>query len=116
MTQYTGGCHCGAVRFEVEASLDAVITCNCSHCGMRGLMLSFVPAAQFRLLQGESALTTYLFNHKVIQHRFCQRCGIEAFGEGKMPDGSPTVAINVRCLDGVDWEQLTPTHYNGRAA
>jgi hypothetical protein len=28
--RYTGGCQCGAVRFEVETALEPLIECNCS--------------------------------------------------------------------------------------
>ena len=38
-----GGCHCGAVRFEVDAVVDEVISCNCSICQKRGSLLAFAP-------------------------------------------------------------------------
>lgn len=112
--KYTGGCHCGKVRFSVETNLATVISCNCSHCHMRGLVLTFVPESQFELLTPEAPLTTYHFNTGKIDHLFCPTCGIEAFGRGTSPDGSPTYAINVRCLDGLDFDSLTITPYNGK--
>ena len=30
---YSGGCQCGAVRYEVTADINEVIACNCSRCG-----------------------------------------------------------------------------------
>ena len=59
---WTGGCHCGAVRYEVAANLEGIYTCNCSICSKSGTMLHFVPAASFRLLQGEDMLTRYQFH------------------------------------------------------
>ncbi len=115
-THYTGGCHCGAVRFEVDTDLSSTITCNCSLCGKTGMILNFVPASSFTLLQGEEALTDYQFNKKVIHHVFCKVCGIRAFGRGMSPDGSPTIALNARCLDGVDITELTPHAYDGKSA
>lgn len=114
MTTYQGGCHCQAVRYQVEADLSQVISCNCSHCGIKGMMLSFTPSANFKLLQGQEQLTTYLFNKQLIQHQFCKICGVQSFAQGTAPDGSQMHAINARCLDGVDWEQLKIRHINGK--
>lgn len=110
---WKGGCHCGAVAYEVESDLQQVITCNCSLCRMRGTMLSFVPATRFTLLQGEDRLTEYRFNKRVLQHLFCATCGIASFTRGQMPDGTPMTAINVRCLEGVDPDALSPVKFDG---
>ena len=109
-----GSCHCGAVKFSVESDLAHVITCNCSMCRRAGTMLAFVPASSFRLESGETDLTSYHFNKKVIDHLFCKHCGIKPFGRGKSPDGTPTVAINVRCLDDFDSYHFTPVEYDGK--
>ena len=112
---YSGGCHCGAVRYEVELDLaKPVISCNCSMCGRVGSLLTFVPAANFTLLQGEDSLTDYQFNKHVIHHVFCKTCGIKSFARGKGRDGSDTVAINTRCLDGVELDKLNVTAYDGK--
>lgn len=114
--KYTGGCHCGRFRFEVTADLSDVISCNCSICQKRGLLLTFVPPQQFQLVAGEEqALTDYQFNKKVIHHLFCPTCGVQAFGKGTMPDGSPMYGINVRCLEGVDLASLTLTPFDGKS-
>lgn len=112
---YTGSCHCGDVRYEVKTDLATVISCNCSICSRTGSLLTFVPATQFKLLKGEDALTDYRFNTHVISHVFCKRCGIKSFAKGKMPNGDETRAINVRCLEGLDLDSLTPTKYDGKS-
>lgn len=112
---YEGGCHCGAVRYETAADLDHVIECNCSICRKRGMMLTFVPVDQFTLVSGEDALTDYQFGSKTVHHLFCKVCGIQSFGRGQGPDGTSMVAINVRCLDGVDLDVLEPTPFDGRS-
>jgi hypothetical protein len=111
---FTGGCHCGRVRYETPADLTNVITCNCSICQKSGSMLTFVPATQFTLKSGEDALTDYRFNKHQVTHQFCEDCGIKSFARGKMPDGTEMVAINVRCLDDVDISALTPKQVDGR--
>lgn len=115
MTQYTGGCQCGAVRYEVECSLDAPIACNCSRCQKLGSILVFAPREAFRLLTDEAALSEYRFNRKLIRHLFCRTCGIESFAYGEMPDGTQMVAINVNCLDGVEPRALSPRPVDGRS-
>ncbi len=113
---YTGGCHCGAVRYRVTMALDAAITCNCSICSKTGTMLAFAPAARFELLSGGDALTDYQFGKKRIHHLFCSRCGLRSFARGAMPDGTPMVAVNVRCLDGVDLDAVPVRRHDGRSA
>ncbi len=115
MTTYTGGCHCGQVRYEVEADIASVISCNCSHCAIKGLLLTFVPKDSFKLLSGEDSLTEYRFNKKTIEHLFCKNCGVEAFGNGSSPDGAQMVAINVRTIDNVDISTFELMPFDGKA-
>jgi hypothetical protein len=117
MQTYEGQCHCGAVRFEVDTDLqtEKIIECNCTHCDAKGLILTFVPATQFRLLSGEENLETYHFNKGRIDHLTCKKCGVQPFGRGKKQDGTPTVAVNIRCLKGVDRSTLTITPVDGKS-
>ncbi len=114
MPKHTGGCQCGAVRYEAETDLDGAIACNCSRCGRAGFILKFVPESAFTLLKGEGAQTEFLFNTHKIHHQFCKTCGIESFARGTGPDGAKMVALNIRCFDGVDVHDLQPTPYDGR--
>lgn len=115
MTHHAGGCQCGKVRFEVEVDLSSTFACNCSRCGRLGTILAFTPEANFTLLRGEEALTEYLFNKHAIHHLFCATCGVQSFSRGARPDGSKMVAINARCLDGVEVDELSPTKIDGRS-
>jgi len=112
---YSGGCHCGRVRYETKADLSKVVECNCSICQKAGWMLTFVTADAFKLVSGEDALTDYQFNKKHIHHVFCKTCGIHSFSRGTSPDGRDTVAVNVRCLDEADPRALTPTQFDGKS-
>ena len=112
--RYAGGCHCKKVRYEVTADLDKVISCNCSICAAHGLLLTFVPATQFKLLSGDDQ-TEYQFNKKKIHHLFCPACGVESFATGQDKSGAKTYAINVRCLDGVDVDAIRPAPFDGRS-
>jgi hypothetical protein len=111
-----GSCQCGAVAFEAEVDISAPVTCNCSRCRRLGSVLAFARRPSFRLLRGEDALTEYTFNRHVIRHQFCHICGIQPFAYGVMPDGTPMVAINVNCLDGIDARALPARHFDGASA
>jgi hypothetical protein len=95
---HSGGCHCGAVAFEVEAPAKLVASdCNCSICRMSGYLHLIVPRSRFHLLQGADELTEYKFNTGTARHLFCSRCGIKSFYVPRSnPDG---YSVNVRCLD-----------------
>ena len=111
---YQGSCHCGAVRFEAEADLSAVIDCNCSICEKHGLLLAFVPPSKFKVVAGDGNLSDYRFNKKTIRHLFCKTCGVETFGRSVTPGEKDSVAVNVRCLQGVELKELRPKFYDGR--
>jgi hypothetical protein len=115
LAHYEGSCQCGAVRYEVDADLERTITCNCSRCQRMGFVLAFSPMENFQLKSGEGDLTEYRFNKGAIRHLFCRTCGVESFAYGKMPDGSPTVAINVNCLSGVNPRGLKSQHVDGKS-
>jgi len=94
---HRGSCHCGRVRFEVDAParIDA-LRCNCSICRQSGFLHLIVPAERFRLLQGAESLSEYTFNTGVAKHRFCRVCGIKSFYVPRSnPDGFD---VNVNCL------------------
>jgi hypothetical protein len=112
---YTGGCHCGEVRFEVTADISNVVSCNCSICQKRGALWSFVPAGNFGLRAGGEDLRDYQFAKKTIHHLFCPRCGVGSFSRGKAPDGGEMIAVNVRCLDDIDIGKLTQQPFDGRS-
>jgi hypothetical protein len=110
-----GSCHCGKVRYEVKTDLKTVIACNCSICAKHGLWLTFVPGRDFKLMAGEDLLKDYQFASKKIHHLFCSECGVESFARGTGKDGSETIAVNVRCLDGVDIATLAPKPFDGKS-
>ncbi|MDG2522019.1 GFA family protein [Caulobacter segnis] len=114
MQTFEGGCQCGAVRYKANASLDQLIECNCSRCGKLGSILTFTTPDNFELLKGEDAQTTFHFNRNAIDHMFCATCGIESFARGRTPDGKTMIALNVRCLDGIEAKDLSPALVDGK--
>ena len=112
MKTFSGGCHCGEVRFEVVSKEPLEVEqCNCSVCTKSGYLHLIVPSSQFSVLKGESALATYTFNSGVAKHYFCRRCGIKSFYIPRTnPDG---IDVNVNCLDEVP-ESMNIVAFDGK--
>lgn len=114
---HRGGCHCGRVRFEVDAPATLqVLDCNCSMCRMTGFLHLIAPAARFRLLSGADDLTEYRFNTGTARHLFCRHCGVKGFYVPRShPDGW---SVNARCLDPdtIDAIEVTPFDDGDREA
>jgi len=120
MITHRGGCHCGRVRFEVDAPAELVIDeCNCSMCTRTAFLHLIVTADRFRITRGTDALTNYTFNTGTAKHTFCATCGIKPFYVPRShPDGW---SVNARCIDegtvtgmkvnavdGRNWEKYYP--------
>jgi hypothetical protein len=113
LVTHRGGCHCGAVAFEVDAPARLVAQeCNCSICAMTGFLHLIVPASRFRLLRGADALEAYSFNTGTARHLFCRRCGVKSFYVPRSnPDG---YSVNVRCLDRSTIDGVTVEAFDGQ--
>jgi len=113
MSWKSGGCHCGAVRFEVLAPDEIEAKeCNCSICAKSGYLHYHVERDRFRLLQGADQITTYIFNTGTAKHTFCSVCGIKSFYVPRSkPDG---YSVNVRCLDGGQVRVTSISLFDGR--
>lgn len=112
-TTYTGGCHCGDVRFEVDMDLDHVRVCDCSLCRKRGALIHRVDETDLRIQTDLDALTLYQWHTGVAKDYFCPRCGMLPF---RRPRTAPDCwAVNVRCLDGVDLEVIPRKPVQGSA-
>ena len=109
---YSGGCHCGRVRFNVRADLSEISECNCSICTKKGILHLVVPQSAFELRSGKDELTEYQFNTHIAKHWFCRVCGIHSF---YVPRSHPDkYSVNARCLDNVDLSGVRPRHFDGK--
>ena len=112
-TVHRGGCHCGAVRFEVDAPADVVVhECNCSVCTMTGFVHLIVAADSFRLKHGADALVQYTFNTHTARHLFCATCGVKSFCVPRShPDG---FSVNLNCVDRGTVGSVTRVPFDGQ--
>ena len=113
--KHTGGCHCGAVRFEVEIDASAGTICNCTICAKTAWVSGRVHPAAFRLLSGEDSLSSYEWGGKIMQRRFCKQCGVQCFGAGHLDVlGGDFVSVNLSCLDDFDLSRIQLGYWDGR--
>lgn len=108
---HRGGCHCGAVRFEVDApaAIEA-LECNCSICRATGFLHLIVPQSRFRLLEGDRSLREYTFGTGLARHLFCAICGVKSFYVPRSnPDG---FSVNARCVDAQTVTLLTVRQFD----
>ena len=99
MIEVEGGCHCGAVRFVARLPQPPVpaLDCTCSVCSMTGFLHLIVPHADFELISGREALSSYRFGSGTAEHLFCSVCGVKSFYQ---PRSHPAAwSINAHCLD-----------------
>jgi len=98
----TGGCLCGAVRYEVTGPFRRAGHCHCSRCrkhsGAGALTQGRVARRHFALLSGEARIRVFRPAPGAAVKAFCADCGSSLFG-GTWPDG-PEVSIRFGSLDG----------------
>jgi hypothetical protein len=110
MPRISGGCLCGAVRYESSAEPMGTSICHCTHCqkvsGSAFSVNVIVPASSVTL-HGES-LASFADkgeSGRSLSRRFCRNCGSSIATEA---DGLPGVLIiKAGTLDDKSW--LKPT-------
>lgn len=108
---YSGSCHCGDVRFEVDLDLDHVRECDCSLCRKRGALNHRVHPSDLRIETPLEEMTLYQWHTRTAKDYFCPRCGMLPF---RRPRTAPQLwTINVRCLDGVDLDSIPVEKVHG---
>jgi hypothetical protein len=78
MDRVTGGCLCGAVRFEISGPIRHIVHCHCSQCrkaqGSAFATNGIVSTSDFKLLAGADELTGYESTPGQTKY-FCRTCG-----------------------------------------
>ena len=94
----TGGCHCGAVRYELDACEGQITHCFCTDCQkLTGTQMSsnfLVPSDQFRVTKGvaKSYANPGESGEDVVRY-FCGTCGTPLWGEPKAMPGLTVIKV-----------------------
>ncbi len=113
---YHGGCHCGAVQYEVDLDLSkGTSRCNCTFDRKTRSWSAFAKPGDFRLTSGEESLVEY-HGHDQAPHKFfCKKCGIYIYGSGDAEwMGGPFVGVYIGTLNDATPEELAaaPVNYS----
>lgn len=93
----TGGCLCGAVRFEASGALRDVVVCHCAMCRKaHGHIGAYTAASRGALRFVESRGLKWFRSSSKAQRGFCGECGSTLFWDG---DGRDTISIAAGTLD-----------------
>lgn len=110
VTKHTGGCQCGAIRYEFSGDPKLVVACHCTDCqrqsGSAFGMTLVVDEADFRLTQGE--LKTFSSESAAGRAKlgaFCPDCGTRIYHKPEWRKGS--VSVKPGTLDDTQWLQPT---------
>jgi len=101
----TGGCQCGAVRYEIDAEPLTVIACHCTECQRQSAsafgMTVPVPRAALRIVKGEPAHWSRLAeNGNTLGAVFCPTCGVRLYHE---PANGKFLNVKAGTLDDRSW-------------
>ena len=95
----TGGCYCGAVRFEIEGEIRMRGLCLCRSCqkisGGAGNLFIGVEAEGFRYTEGEPE--RFARAADAPSREFCGRCGVHIAARSPRAPGG--VIVKVGALD-----------------
>jgi hypothetical protein len=97
----TGGCNCGAVRFEVTEPFVSSTYCHCTRCqrrtGTGASANARASAGSFRILTGEDRIRSWK-PETGAEKFFCGDCGSALFSE--TPGDPPGIGVRLGAIDG----------------
>ena len=99
----TGGCLCGAVRYEVRGDLRAVAYCHCSQCRrFHGHIGAYTLAASDDFVLNEDRGLKWFPSSEASRRAFCSDCGSSLFWKSEERDGIAIAAGSLDQPTGVD--------------
>lgn len=114
-TKHTGGCHCGAVRYEAVVDASVGGRCNCTICTKTGVLSGLIEPHELVVTKGDDALSIYEWGARISKRYFCKHCGVHCFGRGHLAEvGGDYASVNYLTLDGVDPIAVKVTYWDGR--
>jgi len=90
-------CHCGAVRLEIDAAPKEVTDCNCSVCRRYGVLWAYYSPKQVRVVAGDGATDTYMWDDRSIRFHRCRICGCVTHWAA-VDQGYDRMGVNARLM------------------
>jgi hypothetical protein len=96
----TGGCGCGAVRFEVTAPLQGAVYCHCTRCqrrsGSAAAATARIEPGSFRFVSGEEHVRAWAPEGGLAK-AFCSACGSAVYT--RHPETEEPLAVRMGAFD-----------------
>jgi len=98
MVQFTGGCFCGKIRYEVNATPQRIHNCHCDNCrkvtGAAFATNIFVGENDIVITQGEPNSHSHTADSgNTLVKEFCGNCGSQLFGHGTGRPGVKNIKV-----------------------
>jgi hypothetical protein len=116
---HTGGCLCGAVKFEIDGPMRDVVACHCGQCQKtHGNFAAYSATDTDKLRLTEDRGLAWFISSETARRGFCRECGASLFWEPNFADytavaagalDSPTGLKLVRHIftdDKPDWYEI----------
>ena len=105
-----GSCHCGKTTFEISGVIPEQLTrCTCSFCSKRGALYAYYEPEQFHINTTAEDDGIYRWNTKLVDHHFCNNCGIPIFSDspaferdGTWDKTTRRIGVNARLIEHFD--------------
>lgn len=109
-----GSCHCGAVRWQLDAMPTSATACNCTACRRYGALWAYGHEGEDIRVSGS---TTAYIRGKALSFDFCPRCGNVTHWRGLETDaqGRRRIAVNLRTTEPGPIAHLPIDHFDGLA-
>lgn len=107
-----GSCHCGAVRFELNAAPEWLTRCNCSVCRRTNGLWAHVDVDQVVLAFEPGATTAYIWGDKTLEFHHCRTCGCYTHWSDVDPAGR-RMAVNCRMAAPEDIAGIRIRNFDG---
>ena len=94
-----GSCHCGAVHWRYEGTVQSATACNCSICRRYGALWAYDYEGERLSLSG--ATHVYLWGRRWLEFHFCSRCACVVYWRAVNPgrDGRRPIGFNLRLAE-----------------
>lgn len=108
-----GSCHCGAVRFELDATPEWLTRCNCSYCRRAGALWAHDDVQRIALSYDPEGVVRYVWGDETLAFVSCRACGCTTHWESLDPETSPRMAVNCAMAEPADIAGLRVRHFDG---
>ncbi len=108
-----GSCHCGRVKFSIDAEPKWLVDCNCSICRRIAALWGHLETRRVSIDAGHDATIAYIHGDRTLAMHTCRHCGCTTHWTSLDPDDRARMAVNFRMCADDDIAQFRVRHLDG---